>query len=134
MLVLFGPGRKPRFKTAAGRSAHKPTPGPPSPTLHAERSLVGLIPACGDIDSCAHAPCQSKTPISQRSSRHENMRGRRSPNQPTSDVDRHGYGGPSQPNPGLQLGACNVTRSAEWVHRRGFDFCLGAEVALMLTR
>src|SRR5262245_63732673 len=24
----------------------------------------GLIPACGDIDSCAHAPCQSKTPIS----------------------------------------------------------------------
>jgi hypothetical protein len=27
-----------------------------------------------------------------------------------------------------------VTRSAEWVHRRGFDFRLGAEVALMLTR
>jgi hypothetical protein len=24
----------------------------------------GVIPACGDIDSCAHAPCQSKTPIS----------------------------------------------------------------------
>jgi hypothetical protein len=23
-----------------------------------------IIPACGDIDSCAHAPCQSKTPIS----------------------------------------------------------------------
>src|SRR5262249_60001431 len=23
-----------------------------------------VIPACGDIDSCAHAPCQSKTPIS----------------------------------------------------------------------
>src|SRR5262245_42892126 len=23
-----------------------------------------LIPACGDIDSCAHVPCQSKTPIS----------------------------------------------------------------------
>jgi len=23
-----------------------------------------LILACGDIDSCAHAPCQSKTPIS----------------------------------------------------------------------
>src|SRR6185295_3875938 len=25
----------------------------------------GLIPACGDIDSCAHAPCQRKTPISR---------------------------------------------------------------------
>ena len=23
-----------------------------------------FIPACGDIDSCAHVPCQSKTPIS----------------------------------------------------------------------
>src|SRR5215468_12460734 len=23
-----------------------------------------LIPACGDIDSCAHAPCRGKTPIS----------------------------------------------------------------------
>src|SRR5262245_51008699 len=23
-----------------------------------------VIPACGDIDSCAHAPCRGKTPIS----------------------------------------------------------------------
>src|SRR5262245_28856832 len=23
-----------------------------------------FIPACGDIDSCAHAPCRGKTPIS----------------------------------------------------------------------
>jgi hypothetical protein len=23
-----------------------------------------LLAACGDIDSCAHAPCQSRTPIS----------------------------------------------------------------------
>src|SRR5207244_7765474 len=27
-------------------------------------TCAGLIPACGDIDSYAHAPCQSKTPIS----------------------------------------------------------------------
>src|SRR6516165_7764579 len=26
--------------------------------------LYNVIPACGDIDSCAHVPCQSKTPIS----------------------------------------------------------------------
>src|SRR5262249_29101474 len=26
--------------------------------------ITDLIPACGDIDSCAHAPCQSKAPIS----------------------------------------------------------------------
>ena len=40
----------------------------------------------------------------------------------------------AQPNLAEGHFRLDVTRSAEWVHRRGFDFRLGAEVALMLTR
>src|SRR5262245_924244 len=35
-----------------------------APVSRPVQRIGHIIPACGDIDSCAHAPCQSKTPIS----------------------------------------------------------------------